>query len=259
MPAEGIRRHFAFFRRRAVQGKQPGHPVKEIGSDGRRAKMKIGIIGSGNMGSGLARRIAAAGHEVMITGRDVAKAEKTAAEIRGNVKAVPIGEIGKGVDILIAATPARSQAEALRSAGNLNGTTVVDIANPLKPDFSGISVGFTTSFAEELAKQFPGAKIVKAFNTVFAQVLSEGPDFGNGLHAAAYYAGDDDGAKKTVHILIESMGFDAIDAGPLMHARYLEPMGFLNIWFGYMAKRGTGISLNLVNRGEGKARKAKAA
>ncbi len=59
--------------------------------------------------------------------------------------------------------------------------------------------------------------------------------------------------------LIESMGFDAIDAGPLRNARYLEPMGFLNIWFGYTAKRGTGISLNLVERGEGKAGKTKAA
>ncbi len=221
--------------------------------------MKIGIIGSGNMGSGLARRIASGGHDVVITGRDTAKAEKTAREIGGKVKAVPIAEIGKGVDVLIAATPAGSQAEALRSAGDLNGKIVIDIANPLNSDFSGLTVGHTTSFAEELAKQFPGAKIVKAFNTVFAQVLSEGPDFGSGLRAAAYYAGDDEGAKKSVHKLIESMGFDAVDAGPLRNARYLEPMGFLNIWFGYMAKRGTGISLNLVKRGEGKSGKAKAA
>ncbi len=221
--------------------------------------MKVGIIGSGNMGGGLARRIASAGHDVIISGRDLAKAEKIAKEIGRKVKVVPIGEIGKGVDVLIAATPAGSQAEALRNAGDLNGKIVIDIANPLKPDFSGLSVGFSTSSAEELVKQVPGAKIVKAFNTVFAQVLSEGPDFGGGLRAAAYYAGDDEGAKKTVHTLIESMGFDAIDSGPLSNARDLEPMGFLNIWFGYMAKRGTGISLNLVKRGDGKAGKVKAA
>jgi predicted dinucleotide-binding enzyme len=221
--------------------------------------MKVGIIGSGNMGGGLARRIASAGHDVQMTARDLAKAEKIAKEIGQKVKIVPIGEIGKGVDVLIAATPAGSQAEALRNAGDLNGKIVIDIANPLKPDFSGLSVGFSTSFAEELSKQVPGVKIVKAFNTVFAQVLSEGPDFGSGLSAAAFYCGDDGGAKKTVHALIESMGFDAIDAGPLSNARYLEPMGFLNIWFGYTAKRGTGISLNLVKRGEGKGGKVKAA
>ena len=221
--------------------------------------MKIGIIGSGNMGSGLARRIAAAGHDVLLTAKDVAKAEKIAKEIGPKVKAVPPPEVGKGVDLLIAATPAGSQVEALRSAGDLRGKIVIDIANALKPDFSGLTVGFTTSFAEELAKALPGAKVVKAFNTVFAQVLREGPDFGNGVRAAAYYCGDDEGAKKTVHALIESMGFDAIDAGPLQNARYLEPMGYLNIWFGYTAKRGTGIALNLITRGGGIARKTRAA
>jgi predicted dinucleotide-binding enzyme len=221
--------------------------------------MKVGIIGTGNMGLGLARRITAAGHDVIMTGRDIAKAEKVAKGIGPRAKVVPPAVVGKGVDLLIAATPAGSQIEALRSAGDLMGKIVIDIANPLKPDMSGLSVGWSTSFAEELAKAIPGAKIVKAFNTIFAQVLTDGPDFGGGLRAAAYYCGDDEGAKKTVHRLIESMGFDAIDAGPLMNARYLEPMGFLNIWFGYMAKRGTGIALNLVKRGVPKAEKTKAA
>ena len=221
--------------------------------------MKVGIIGSGNMGSGLANCIARAGHEVVITGRDLAKAETVAKEIGPKARVVPLADVGKGTDILIAATPADSQADALRSAGDLKGKIVIDIANPLKPDFSGLSVGYTTSFAEELAKAIPGAKIVKAFNTVFAQMLSEGPDLGDGLRAAAYYCGDDEGAKKLVHVLIESMGFDAVDSGPLENARYLEPMGFLNIWFGYMAKRGTGIALNLISRKKGAAHKTKAA
>lgn len=221
--------------------------------------MKIAIIGTGNMGSGLARRIVSAGHDVLLTGRDVAKAEKIAKEIGPKACAVPIDEVARGAEVLIAATPAGSQAEALKSAGDLAGTVVIDIANPLKPDYSDLSIGFATSFAEELAKKVPGAKIVKAFNTVFAQVLNEGPDFGGGLRAAAFYCGDDEGAKKTVHRLIESMGFEAVDAGPLRNARYLEPMGFLNIWFGYTAKRGTGISLTLVNRGEKGSAKVRAA
>ncbi len=171
------------------------------------------------------------------------------------MKVVPSAEVGKGVDLIIAASPAGSQVEALRTVGDLKGKVVIAIANPLKSDFSGLSVGFTTSFAEELEKAIPEAKIVKAFNTVFAQVLSEGPDFGGGLRAAAFYCGDDEGAKKTVHALIESIGFEAIDAGPLKNARNLEPMGMLNIWFGYVAKRGTGIALNLITRGEKQARK----
>ncbi len=221
--------------------------------------MKIGIIGSGNMGSGLARRIALSGHDVLMTARDLTEAEKTAKQIGPRVKAVPATEVAKGTDILIAATPAGAQVNALKSCGDLTGKIVIDIANPLKPDMSGLSVGFTTSFAEELAKALPGVKIVKAFNTVFAQVLNEGPDFGNGVRASAFYCGDDEAARKTVHQLIESMGFDAIDAGPLANARYLEPMGMLNIWFGYMAKRGTGIALNLVKRGQAMAKAGRAA
>ncbi len=221
--------------------------------------MKIGIIGSGNMGSALARRITTAGHDVLMTAKDLKEADKIAKQIGPRVKAVSPAEVSKGVDLLIAATPAGEQVAALKSCGELKGKIVIDIANPLKPDMSGLTVGHTTSFAEELAKAVPGAKIVKAFNTVFAQVLAEGPDFGNGLRAAAFYCGDDEGAKKEVYKLIESMGFDPVDAGPLANARYLEPMGMLNIWFGYMAKRGTGIALNLVKRGEGKVRGVRAA
>ncbi len=221
--------------------------------------MKIGIIGSGNMGSALARRITIAGHDVLMTAKDLREAEKIGKQIGLRVKVVPLPEVAKGVDILIAATPAGEQVKALKGCGDLTGTIVIDIANPLKPDMSGLTVGHTTSFAEELAKAVPGAKVVKAFNTVFAQVLSEGPDFGSGVRAAAYYCGDDETAKKPVRHLIESMGFDAVDAGPLANARYLEPMGMLNIWFGYVAKRGTGIALNLVKRGEKKAKEVRAA
>jgi len=221
--------------------------------------MKIGIVGSGNMGSGLARRITLAGHEVIMTARDLNGAEKTAKQIGPRVKVVPPAEVAKGVDILIAATPAGEQVNALKSCGDLKGKIVIDIANPLKPDMSGLTVGLTTSFAEELAKAFPGVKIVKAFNTVFAQVFTEGPDFGKGIRASVFYCSDDETARKTVHKLIESMGFDAIDAGPLANARYLEPMGMLNIWFGYMGKRGTGIVFNLVKRGQAMAKETRAA
>ena len=113
---------------------------------------------------------------------------------------------------------------------------------------SGLAIGQTTSAAEEIAKAFSGAKVVKAFNTIFAQVLNEGADFGGGRRAAVFYAGDDEEAKRSVRTLIESMGFEATDAGPLRNARYLEPMGMLNIWFGYMAKRGNGIAPTWISR-----------
>lgn len=209
--------------------------------------MKVGIIGSGNMGSALARRIIAAGHEVALTSKDLNKTKKVAEQIDSRIRAVPLARAADGVDLIIAATPANVQINALQKVGDLRGKVVLEISNPIKPDLSGLTVGFTTSFAEEFAKAFPGTKVVKAFNTVFSQVLNEGPDFGDGKRAAVLYAGDDD-AKQVVRELIESMGFEAIDAGPLQNARYLEPLGMLNIWFGFVAKRGTNISPTWLHR-----------
>lgn len=198
------------------------------------ARTTIGIIGAGNMGSAFAKRLAAAGHHVTITARDTAKAEQAAAAAGGSVRAVPGDEIAQGADVLILATYFHDAPDALRAAGDLTGKTVVDISNPLTPDMSGLSIGHTTSAAEEIQRVVPTARVVKAFNTIFAQVL------GGMGKAQVLYAGDDAGAKDAVRALIESAGFEAVDAGPLANARTLEPLGLLNIYLGYVAGRGTG-------------------
>jgi len=197
--------------------------------------MKIGIIGAGNMGSAFARRLGAAGHEVAITAQDLSHAEQAASDAGGSVRAVPRGEIADGADVVIVATPYDASVEALRQAGEVNGKTVIDISNPLNEDMSDLTVGFTTSAGEEIQKGVPEARVVKAFNTVFAQILGDGES-----SVQVLYAGDDDSAKDSVRTLIESMGFEPLDAGPLANARYLEPLGMLNIYLGYAGGRGTG-------------------
>jgi predicted dinucleotide-binding enzyme len=196
----------------------------------------IGIIGAGNMGSAFARRLAAAGHRVAITAMDPAHAEQAAQAAGAGARAVAATDVAQGADLLILAVPYAAAAEALRAAGDIAGTTVIDISNPGKPDFSGLAVGHTTSAAEEIQKAVPEVKVVKAFNTIFAQVL------GGEARAQVFFAGDDAEAKDRVRALIESAGFAAVDAGPLASARYLEPMGMLNIYFGYMAGRGMNIA-----------------
>jgi 8-hydroxy-5-deazaflavin:NADPH oxidoreductase len=208
--------------------------------------LKITIIGYGNMGTSLTQALTRSGHQVTLTGKDLEKAKAAAGKAGG--RALPGPEAAREADIVIAATPYNSQVAALKSLGDLSGKVVIDISNPLKADMSGLQIGHTTSAAEEVASQLPGAKVVKAFNTVFAQVLQEGPAFKKGK-AQVLYAGDDEAAKAKVKILIESMGFEGTDAGPLTNSRYLEPMGMLNIWFGYMAKRGTGIAPAWITRG----------
>jgi 8-hydroxy-5-deazaflavin:NADPH oxidoreductase len=202
--------------------------------------MKIGIVGAGNMGSAFAKRLGAAGHEVTITAADLSHAEQAASAAGGNVRAVPQGQIARGAELLILATPYGAVAEALRGAGDTTGKIVIDIANPLNAEMSGLTVGFTSSAAEEIQKAVPGARVVKAFNTVFAQVL--GAETRSATKVQVLYAGDDDAAKQAVRALIESAGFEAVDAGPLANARYLEPLGMLNIYLGYVAGRGTGAA-----------------
>jgi 8-hydroxy-5-deazaflavin:NADPH oxidoreductase len=210
--------------------------------------MTIAIIGSGNMGSAFAHRISASGHEVTISSKTMEHAKEVAGKVGTGVRAVPLGDAAKEAEIVIAATPYDQQIDGLQRAGQLSGKTLIEISNPMKPDFSGLAIGHTTSAAEEIARGLPHAKVVKAFNTIFAQILIDGPDFGGGRRATVFYAGDDEAAKQSVRTLIESMGFEATDAGPLQNARYLEPMGMLNIWFGYIAKRGTGIAPTWISR-----------
>jgi len=204
--------------------------------------MKITVVGTGNMGSAFARRLAAAGHEVIVTGRNLDKAKKLASEAGAKVRAEPLQRAATGADIVIAATPFSEEINALRALGSLSGKVIVDISNPLKPDMSGLTVGHTTSAAEEIAKALPDAKVVKAFNTIFAQFLADGAKLDGGKSVPVFYAGDDPGAKKPVRALIESMGFEPVDAGPLQNARNLEPMAMQTIWFGLMGKQGTQIA-----------------
>jgi predicted dinucleotide-binding enzyme len=200
--------------------------------------MNITILGAGNMGSALATQLSRAGHAVRITSRDYRKAQALATAISG-ATASSAGEALGGKDVVILATGYDDAVHALRALGSLDGKVIVDITNPMTADFSALSIGHATSAAEEIAKAFPKAEVVKAFNTLFAQVLSQGA---NGHAVPAFYASDSKRAKETVKELIQSIGFEPVDAGPLKNARYLEPLAGLNIYFGYGAGKGTDIA-----------------
>ena len=202
--------------------------------------MKITVIGAGNMGSAFVKQLTRAGHQVSVTARDAAKAERLAAAHPG-AHAVPTAAVA-AADAIVLATGYADAATALRGAGDLKGKVVVDITNPLTADYMGLTLGHTTSAAEEIAKAAPGAEVVKAFNTVFASVLAEGADFGEGRKVTVFVASDSERAKKTAATLAESMGFAVLDAGGLKNARYLEPLAGLNIYLGYGAGLGTAIA-----------------
>lgn len=209
--------------------------------------MKITIVGAGNMSSGLVKQLSRAGHEIRVTSRDLSKAQALAND-NPKVTAVPAAEALGNSDVVIVATGYADAVTALKSLGDLSGKVVIDITNPLTADYMGLTIGHNTSAAEEIARAIPGAEVVKAFNTVFAQVLADGPEL-NGQQVTVFFAGDSERARQTARALIESTGFKAVDAGGLKNARYLEPLAGLNIYFGYGAGLGTSIAPNWITKG----------
>ena len=203
--------------------------------------MKVTVIGTGNMGAAFVKQLTRAGHQVSVTARDAAKAARVAADNPG-AKSVPTAGAAAGADAIVLATGYAEAAGALQAVGDLKGKVLIDITNPLTADYMGLTIGHNTSAAEQIAKAAPGAEVVKAFNTVFAQVLADGSDFGEGRKVSVFVASDSERAKQSASAIAQSMGFAVVDAGGLKNARYLEPLAGLNIYLGYGGGLGTGIA-----------------
>ena len=200
--------------------------------------MNITILGTGNMATAFAQQLHAAGHRLNILGRDPAKARALAERFGGSCEA----SHAASSDIVILATGYDDAIGALRQAALPEGTVVVDITNPLTADYMGLTLGHSTSAAEQIATALPRLRVVKAFNTVFAQRLAAGARVTDTQSVPVLVAADDAQAGQRVSELARSMGFDVIDAGPLRNARYLEPLAGLNVYLGYGAGLGTSIA-----------------
>ncbi|MCB1928322.1 MAG: NAD(P)-binding domain-containing protein [Rhodocyclaceae bacterium] len=203
--------------------------------------MNVLVIGAGQMGSAFVRQLVRGGHQVSVTARNLAKAEALAVAYPG-AAAVPSEGAAASADVVVVATGYGDALGALKSVGALDGKVVIDITNPLTADYMGLTIGHDTSAAEEIARALPGAEVVKAFNTVFAPVLADGADFGDGQRVSVFVASDSARAKRVASDIAEAIGFEVIDAGGLVNARYLEPLAGLNIYLGYGAGLGTGIA-----------------
>jgi NADPH-dependent F420 reductase len=185
--------------------------------------MQIAIIGAGNVGKALASTLTRAGHDVTISAAHPDHA-RDAASATGATAATSNQEAAKGAELVVLAVPATavvSVASELQS--DLDGKVVIDVANRPTPNPEGPA----TSIAEELQERVPNAKVVKAFNTLFASRQAQ-PHVA-GIPSDAFVAGDDDAAKRTVLDVVESAGFRPVDAGSLASARTLEGMAWLNI------------------------------
>ncbi|MGV0742908.1 NADPH-dependent F420 reductase [Mycolicibacterium sp. XJ870] len=187
----------------------------------------ISIIGLGNMASALAERALAGGNAVEVIGRDPVKAKELATALDG----ATVGTAGTAPagDIVIVAVPYANAAAVVSEYGDaLGGKVIIDITNPVTPDFTGFVTPEGSSGAQEIAKAAPaGAHVVKALNTLFANVLAAGSAEGRPLDV--FIAGDDAQAKARVSEFIESLGLRPMDAGQLPMARALENAALLQL------------------------------
>lgn len=200
--------------------------------------MNIGILGAGNMASALGERFIAQGHRLLLSfSREPAKLAASAARLGGGTRVGTPAEAAEFADVVLLATGWEGAAEALVAAGSLAGKVVWSIVNPLKPDYSGLRVGTTTSGSEELARRVPGARFVAGFPP-FADVLASGSTRFGAEQASLFYCGDDLAAKQTVAPLFAALDVDAVDAGPLFAARFVEPAMFLLVHLAYGQRLG---------------------
>lgn len=198
--------------------------------------MSISIIGAGNVGMALARALTAKGERVLIGARDPARYRDAVISQGHSVSVATLGAVLAEGDPVILAVPYAAAADVARSVPDWKNRILVDATNPLAPGLAGLSLGTTTSGAEEIAKAARGARVVKAFNSTGAENLADSRYAGGPVFMPV--CGDDADARKRVIALAALIGFDAVDFGELKAARYIEP--FAMCWIHMAIKLGHG-------------------
>ena len=217
--------------------------------------MKIAVLGTGTVGQALAGRLAGLGHDVTMGTRSPEETlARTGPDAMGNpplatwleqnpgVRLAGFADATAGADLVVNATVGHASLAALAAAGadHLTGTVVLDIANPL--DFSqgmppSLFVKDTDSLAEQIQAAFPGAKVVKALNTLSAHLMVEPAQLAGGDHTV-FVSGDDADAKAVVTALLKDFGHtDVIDLGDITTARGTEML--LPVWLRLWGALGT--------------------
>jgi 8-hydroxy-5-deazaflavin:NADPH oxidoreductase len=210
--------------------------------------MKIAILGTGNVGRRLGKLLSSAKHEVVFGSRQMNETQLPIQEavLKSYKEAVAFAEV------VFIATPWANDitTNLLKDIGDFRGKIIVDCTNPLAPDYMSNLIGHTSSSAEEIQRIVGATRgIVKAFNTIFADIMEAGKQQFDGGRATGFYCGDDDESKAIVHQLITDCGFEPVHAGALKNARYLEPMAQLNIQIAYGLSGGTDVAFRYMDRG----------
>lgn len=185
--------------------------------------MKIGIIGTGRVGTALAGACEKAGFQV--------KSANRSSDVS------PLA-LAQWADIVVLAVPWSALNAITEQIAPANNTIIIDCTNPVQMGESGLelAIGHQTSGAEELQKKLPQARIVKTLNQVGAEIMAGAITLPS--PPIQFVAGNDQAAKQTVKRLLEEIGFDPLDAGNLAKARLLEPLAL--VWINQAMAQGKG-------------------
>ncbi|HEY7292766.1 MAG TPA: NAD(P)-binding domain-containing protein [Vicinamibacterales bacterium] len=215
--------------------------------------MRIGVIGSGDVGQTLAEGLKKYGYEVRIGSRSPAKLSEFAKE--SGIQAGTFADVAGWAEAIVFAVNGAAAADALRETGpaNLKGKTVIDTTNPIakEPPEDGVVRVFTSpneSLMERLQAAAPDAKFVKAFNSV-GNDLMVNPSFPGGVKPTMFYCGNDEGAKALVAKIIEQFGWDGADMGTAKAARAIEPLCVLWCIPGFRSNRWDTHAFHLLKTG----------
>ena len=200
--------------------------------------MTIAIIGSGNVGSALARGWSRAGQRVVLGARDVSAPKVTTLARETRADAKPPAEAAAAADVVVLALPWQVAEGAVKALGGLKDKVVIDCMNPLSMQDGklGLDRGFATSGAETLSQWIPQARIVKTLNQVGANLMADNAALP--YRPVMFMAGNDAAAKATVSALLRELSFEPLDAGDLTKARLLEP--FAMLWINQALIQGKG-------------------
>jgi predicted dinucleotide-binding enzyme len=199
--------------------------------------MNIAVLGTGRVGSQLARGLAAAGNRVILGSRTPDRGPPVACSavpVRSHADAVTAAEV------VILAVPFTAAAALLGSLGDLGGRILVDTTNPIGVDTAG------RTGAELIAAAAPTARIVKAFNTIGAEHMADARFAGDRPYALL--AGDDQAARTVVAGLAEALGFEPVHLGDLATARHAEAAALLWIHLATSCGYGRDIGIGLLHR-----------
>ncbi|GAB3434956.1 NADPH-dependent F420 reductase [Flindersiella endophytica] len=211
---------------------------------------RIGIIGAGSVGQSLACGWSAVGHDITVGVRDVDSPSSVRARgaLPDSARIVPLDQAGQDADVVVLAVPFVALEEILPKMSLSPGVVLVDATNAFRFDDEGPTLASTdgTSAAEHVARLVPGIQVVKAFNTVGAEHLTNASE---GLPPVdIFIAGDAPVANAMVARLAEDLGLRPITLGPLRDARLTEALAIIWIRLATLSGRGRGFSIQVVER-----------